>query len=144
MNYGRFVGKAACVEQVREFCIQFRLDADASRKLEGVMVQREAMGKDVKRDLECLATYLENSNKPSALVSMKLASLGNGDSIGPCAHARKKAEQQQKGFGAVRKFRGRSRSRGDEPKSRGGRDDSREPSPQKKPNRRPVHRSLII
>merc|ERR1719265_815283 len=49
---------------------------------------REAMGKDVMKDLAMLDSHLEASNKPSALISMKLESLRKGFNVGHCIYSR--------------------------------------------------------
>merc|ERR1712137_402316 len=67
---------------------RFQLDKGAATKLEEAMAMREAMGKNVDKDLELLAEHLEASNKPSALVSMKLDSLRKGFNVGHCIYSR--------------------------------------------------------
>merc|ERR1719210_2760176 len=52
------------------------------------MAMREAMGKNIERDIEQLDEHLQASNKPSALVSMKLESLRKGFNIGHCIYSR--------------------------------------------------------
>jgi len=67
---------------------RFQLDKGAATKLEEAMAMREAMGKNVDKDLELLSEHLEASNKPSALVSMKLDSLRKGFNVGHCIYSR--------------------------------------------------------
>mmetsp|Transcript_6486 Transcript_6486/g.15804 ORF Transcript_6486/g.15804 Transcript_6486/m.15804 type:complete len:354 (-) Transcript_6486:38-1099(-) len=88
MEKGNFVGKAKCGPQVQEMSRKHRLDKGASTKLEEAMAMREAMGKDVEKDLQLLDEHLSASNKPSALVSMKLDALRKGFSIGHCIYSR--------------------------------------------------------
>jgi len=88
MENGTFVGKARCGTKVREMAHRFNLDRGASQKLEEAMAMREAMGKNVEKDLELLAEHLEASNKPSALISMKLGDLRRGLSVGHCIYSR--------------------------------------------------------
>merc|ERR1712224_95368 len=52
------------------------------------MSMREAMGKDVEKDLNLLDEHLAASNKPSALVSMKLEALRKGFNVGHCIYSR--------------------------------------------------------
>ena len=52
------------------------------------MSMREAMGKDVEKDLKLLDEHLLASNAPSKLVSMKLDSLRKGFNIGGCIYSR--------------------------------------------------------
>merc|ERR1719231_1564662 len=88
MEKGTFVGKATCGPKVKELAIKHRLDKGASTKLEEAMAMREAMGKDIERDLALLNEHLAASNKPSALVSQKLKSLREGYPIGHCIYSR--------------------------------------------------------
>merc|ERR1719210_958115 len=52
------------------------------------MAMREAMGKDIEKDLLLLDEHLQASNAPSKLVSMKLESLRKGFNIGHCIYSR--------------------------------------------------------
>lgn len=91
MENGKFVGKAKCGPKVKEMAKRFGLDRGASTKLEEAMAMREAMGKNTDKDLEHLSSHLEASNKPSALVSMKLADLRKGLNVGHCIYGRPEA-----------------------------------------------------
>mmetsp|Transcript_10353 Transcript_10353/g.31193 ORF Transcript_10353/g.31193 Transcript_10353/m.31193 type:complete len:383 (-) Transcript_10353:331-1479(-) len=88
MEKGTFVGKAKCQARVRELASKHRLDKGASTKLEEAMSMREAMGKDVEKDLFLLDEHLAASNAPSKLISMKLDSLRKGFNIGHCIYSR--------------------------------------------------------
>merc|ERR1719343_1446043 len=88
MEKGTFVGKAKCGPKVRELAKKHRLDHGAATKLEEAMSMREAMGKDVEKDLMLLDEHLTASNAPSKLVSMKLDSLRKGYGIGHCIYSR--------------------------------------------------------
>mmetsp|Transcript_100270 Transcript_100270/g.323544 ORF Transcript_100270/g.323544 Transcript_100270/m.323544 type:complete len:382 (-) Transcript_100270:17-1162(-) len=88
MEKGTFVGKAKCQMKVREMASRHRLDKGASTKLEEAMSMREAMGKDVEKDLILLDEHLAASNAPSKLISMKLDSLRKGFNIGHCIYSR--------------------------------------------------------
>lgn len=88
MEKGTFVGKAKCGPKVRELVKKHRLDKGAATKLEEAMAMREGMGKDVEKDLMMLDEHLVASNKPSALISMKLDSLRKGYSVGHCIYSR--------------------------------------------------------
>jgi len=88
MQKGTFVGKAKCGPKVREVVRKHRLDKGAGMKLEEAMSMREAMGKDVEKDIQMLDEHLAASNKPSALISMKLDSLRKGFNIGHCIYSR--------------------------------------------------------
>mmetsp|Transcript_99050 Transcript_99050/g.236355 ORF Transcript_99050/g.236355 Transcript_99050/m.236355 type:complete len:1014 (-) Transcript_99050:67-3108(-) len=88
MQKGTFVGKAKCGPRVRDLARRHRLDKGAATKLEEAMSMREAMGKDVEKDIVLLDEHLTASNKPSALISMKLESLRKGYNIGHCIYSR--------------------------------------------------------
>lgn len=88
MEKGTFVGKVRCGPKVRELALKHKLDNGASTKLEEAMGMREAMGKDIDKDLALLNEHLAASNKPSALVSQKLKSLREGYPIGHCIYSR--------------------------------------------------------
>jgi len=88
MQKGTFVGKAKCGPRVRDLARRHKLDKGAATKLEEAMSMREAMGKDVEKDIVMLDEHLTASNKPSALVSMKLESLRKGYNIGHCIYSR--------------------------------------------------------
>eukprot|EP00933_Yihiella_yeosuensis_P055013 TRINITY_DN5364_c2_g3_i1.p1 TRINITY_DN5364_c2_g3~~TRINITY_DN5364_c2_g3_i1.p1 ORF type:complete len:415 (-),score=83.75 TRINITY_DN5364_c2_g3_i1:308-1552(-) len=88
MQKGTFVGKAKCGPKVKEIARKHRLDKGAATKLEEAMSMREAMGKDVDKDLLMLDEHLAASNKPSALISMKLESLRKGFNVGHCVYSR--------------------------------------------------------
>jgi len=95
MEKGTFVGKAKCQAAVRALAQKHRLDKGASCKLEEAMSMREAMGKDVEKDLCMLDEHLQASNAPSKLVSMKLDSLRRGYNIGHCVYSREPAPGNQ-------------------------------------------------
>lgn len=88
MQKGTFVGKAKCGPRVRDLARRHKLDKGAATKLEEAMSMREAMGKDVEKDIVLLDEHLTASNKPSALISMKLESLRKGYNIGHCIYSR--------------------------------------------------------
>lgn len=87
MENGKFAGKAKCGPKVQALARKHRLDRGASTKLEDAMSIREAMGKDIDKDLAMLDEHLAASNKPSALVSQRLASLRKGYNIGHCIYS---------------------------------------------------------
>eukprot|EP00928_Gymnodinium_smaydae_P020911 TRINITY_DN18097_c0_g1_i2.p1 TRINITY_DN18097_c0_g1~~TRINITY_DN18097_c0_g1_i2.p1 ORF type:complete len:964 (-),score=209.68 TRINITY_DN18097_c0_g1_i2:96-2903(-) len=80
------------------------LDDAAAVKLLSVFKERARLGCDVVKDLAEFDTHLAASNKPSALVSMKLADLSSGRPIGPCRFAggRKDAGVAKKLAGSVK------------------------------------------
>merc|ERR1719428_648708 len=62
MEAGKFVGKAKCREKVLDLCRRHQLDRGASTKLEEAMAIREAMGKNVEKDIAALHEHLTASN----------------------------------------------------------------------------------
>lgn len=73
-------------ERIAELARRHRLDEAATARLASVFHDRSRLGCDLNRDFEELNEHLAASNKPSALVSMKLADLRAGRSIGPCKY----------------------------------------------------------
>mmetsp|Transcript_101130 Transcript_101130/g.326416 ORF Transcript_101130/g.326416 Transcript_101130/m.326416 type:complete len:448 (+) Transcript_101130:123-1466(+) len=74
-------------ERISELARRHRLDEAATARLASVFHDRSRLGCDLSRDFEELNEHLAASNKPSALVSMKLADLRAGRAIGPCKYA---------------------------------------------------------
>jgi len=79
-------------EKIMEMAQRYRLDDGASSKLIGAFSERGRLGCDVDRDIEELSDHLASSNKPSALVSMRLADFRAGKPIGPCKYVKKPAQ----------------------------------------------------
>lgn len=73
-------------ERIAELARVYRLDEAATARLASVFSERSRLGCDINRDLADLGDHLAASNKPSALVSMKLADLRAGKPIGPCRY----------------------------------------------------------
>jgi len=73
-------------ERVAELALKHRLDEAATARLASVFQDRSRLGCDLSKDFEELSEHLGASNKPSALVSMKLADLRAGRPIGPCKY----------------------------------------------------------
>lgn len=87
-------------ERVGELARKHRLDEAAAGRLSSVFQDRSRVGCDLTKDFEELDQHLGASNKPSALVSMKLADLRSGKDIGPCkfnASAARKADAVPQG-----------------------------------------------
>lgn len=74
-------------DSLAELSRHYRLDEAASARLASVFAERARLGCDLSRDLAELGEHLAASNKPSALVSMKLSDLRAGRPIGPCKYA---------------------------------------------------------
>merc|ERR1712070_787288 len=100
------------------------LDEAAMARLVSVFQERLRLGCDLNVDLEELSQHLAASNKPSALVSMKLAEMRAGKPIGPCRYQRSLAERGMRGNGEETPARSRDReSRDSKEKNRDGGDD---------------------
>lgn len=93
-------------ERVSAMKQDHNLDDAAAVKLVSVFRERAKLGCDLRKDFDELNQHLAASNKPSALVSMKLAELRDGRAIGPCKFAggRKDAGAAKKLAGSVRTF----------------------------------------
>lgn len=74
-------------ERIAELARRHRLDEAATARLASVFHDRARLGCDLNRDFEELSEHLAASNKPSALVSMRLADLRAGRTIGPCKYS---------------------------------------------------------
>ncbi|CAE7374151.1 SRSF3 [Symbiodinium pilosum] len=80
-------GRAVDIEQrVAEMAMKHFLDEAAAARLASVFQDRSRLGCDLVRDFQDLDEHLSASNKPSALVSMKLSELRSGRPIGPCKY----------------------------------------------------------
>ncbi|CAJ1397726.1 unnamed protein product [Effrenium voratum] len=76
-------GRAVDIEQrVAELALKHHLDEAAGARLASVFQDRSRLGCDLVRDFQDLDEHLTASNKPSALVSMKLSELRSGRPIG--------------------------------------------------------------
>mmetsp|Transcript_33324 Transcript_33324/g.89206 ORF Transcript_33324/g.89206 Transcript_33324/m.89206 type:complete len:365 (-) Transcript_33324:183-1277(-) len=120
-----FTGRTLDIsERINELARNYRLDEAATVRLASVFSERARLGCDINRDITELGEHLAVSNKPSALVSMKLADLRAGRPIGPCKYtARERAALAAAGastFGEMREGRDARESRGSR------RDDGRE------------------
>jgi len=73
-------------ERIAELAQKHILDEAAAARLASVFQDRSRLGCDLVRDFQELDEHLAASNKPSALVSMKLAELRSGRTIGPCRY----------------------------------------------------------
>eukprot|EP00930_Biecheleria_cincta_P049382 TRINITY_DN3459_c0_g1_i2.p1 TRINITY_DN3459_c0_g1~~TRINITY_DN3459_c0_g1_i2.p1 ORF type:complete len:744 (-),score=154.60 TRINITY_DN3459_c0_g1_i2:409-2562(-) len=81
-------------QKVAELALRHVLDEPAVAHMINVFQHRQRLGCDLKKDFAEWDTHLAASNKPSALVSMKLAELRSGQPIGPCRF--RKAPQQSR------------------------------------------------
>lgn len=74
-------------QRVSELAMKHFLDDAAAARLASVFQDRSRLGCDLVRDFQDLDEHLSASNKPSALVSMKLSELRSGRPIGPCRYS---------------------------------------------------------
>eukprot|EP00933_Yihiella_yeosuensis_P048071 TRINITY_DN4408_c0_g1_i4.p1 TRINITY_DN4408_c0_g1~~TRINITY_DN4408_c0_g1_i4.p1 ORF type:complete len:326 (+),score=38.37 TRINITY_DN4408_c0_g1_i4:171-1148(+) len=131
--------------RIAELAMRHALDDAACSRLSSVFQDRSRLGCDLNRDFQDLSEHLAASNKPSALVSMKLAELRSGRTIGPCKYngARRQIgdaipadyqdDRRDSGRGRDRGYRERGdRDRGDRDhrsdRDRGDRDGDRDRS----------------
>mmetsp|Transcript_44917 Transcript_44917/g.106630 ORF Transcript_44917/g.106630 Transcript_44917/m.106630 type:complete len:272 (+) Transcript_44917:61-876(+) len=101
--------------RVAEMSQKYGLDAASSARLVSVFTERVRLGCELGRDISELSEHLAASNKPSALVCMKLAELRTGQPIGPCKFKKGSGRgDRQEGGGRSNDFNepeGRSRER---------------------------------
>jgi len=97
---GKFAGKGRSEDKVMVLAAKYKLDRDATTKLISVMATREMVhGCDVDKDLEQLNQHMAASNKPSALVCMKLRHLSSGAPVGHCTFGGDDAGQKRSAGG---------------------------------------------
>lgn len=109
-NTGRG-GSKAVDDRVSEMACQYGLDATSAARLVSAFKDRTRRGCNIELDLKQLAGHLAASNKPSALVCMKLADLREGKPIGPCKYTRDESRKQPEEDSRQRHARSKSRSR---------------------------------
>lgn len=147
-----FTGRTLDIsERINELARNYRLDEAATVRLASVFSERARLGCDINRDITELGEHLAVSNKPSALVSMKLADLRAGRPIGPCKYtARERAALAAAGassFGEMREghardSRGSRRDDGRErERDRGAREDPQRAARDERPRERSRRRS---
>lgn len=83
---GRACSTSDLPSRIAAVAREHHLDEAASARLASVFAERARLGCDMNRDIEEISEHLAASNKPSALVSMKLAELRTGQPIGPCKY----------------------------------------------------------
>lgn len=72
--------------RITEMAHKFQLDATSTARLVSAFRDRGRRGCNLDVDIKQLSDHLAASNKPSALVCMKLAELREGKPIGPCRY----------------------------------------------------------
>lgn len=83
-------------DRVAELAHRHGLDATSSARLVNAFRDRARRGCNIDQDVNALSEHLANSNKPSALVCMKLADLREGKPIGPCKYGGRSDERDSK------------------------------------------------
>merc|ERR1712129_185754 len=93
---------------------KYGLDATSAARLVSAFKDRSRRGCNLDVDIKNLSDHLAASNKPSALVCMKLADLREGKPIGPCRFNGDRLRQQpaDRADEEPRQRRAKSRSRG--------------------------------
>merc|ERR1719183_2949659 len=83
---GPIIRQGSIKEQITMLAKAHNLDEAASERLQRAFADRERLGCDLQKDVQDFGEHLGASNKPSALVSMKLAELRAGKPIGECKY----------------------------------------------------------
>lgn len=78
---GRACSTSDLPSRIAAVAREHHLDEAASARLASVFAERARLGCDMNRDIEEISEHLAASNKPSALVSMKLAELRTGQPL---------------------------------------------------------------
>mmetsp|Transcript_32101 Transcript_32101/g.90320 ORF Transcript_32101/g.90320 Transcript_32101/m.90320 type:complete len:295 (-) Transcript_32101:110-994(-) len=118
---GRASGSGDIQARIAVMARESRLDEAAAARLVSVFTERVRLGCDLERDVAELSQHLASSNKPSALVSMKLAELRTGQPIGPCKYNSRSSRNRlpssgpDSGLGGRRATEDRSGSRDGKP-----------------------------
>jgi len=82
-------------DRVTEMAVRYGLDATSTARLVSAFRDRSRRGCNLDVDIRQLGEHLSASNKPSALVCMKLADLRDGKPIGPCRYSKEQEEQRR-------------------------------------------------
>jgi len=98
-------------DRITEMAMRYGLDATSTARLVSAFRDRSRRGCNLDVDLRQLSEHLAASNKPSALVCMKLADLRDGKPIGPCRYSKEQVEADAKPRRDRSRRRSRSRSR---------------------------------
>jgi len=80
-------GPVDIVARISELAQTHGLDESSAIKLTGAFHDRQKLGCNLHKDFLELNQHLAASNRPSALVSMKLAEFRTGKAIGPCHYS---------------------------------------------------------
>lgn len=120
-------GGGSIDDRITEMAGQYGLDATSAARLVSAFRDRTRRGCNLDQDIRMLSEHLAASNKPSALVCMKLADLRDGKPIGPCRYGGERGDETRGGRdrGGEEGDR-RDRRHGARSRSRDRRDRSRE------------------
>lgn len=107
-------------DRVNEMTQKYGLDATSAARLVSAFKDRSRRGCNLDEDIKRLSDHLAASNKPSALVCMKLADLREGKPIGPCRFNgdRPRERPAERADEEPKERRAKSRSRDRRAKSR--------------------------
>lgn len=129
-NRGGGVGRSAADDRITEMAVKYQLDATSTARLASAFRDRARRGCNLDQDIKQLSEHLAASNKPSALVCMKLADLRDGKPIGPCRYNHKEhggcRENGEGGYGERAPDRARDRDRDREREKERDREKDRE------------------
>jgi len=138
-------GGMAVDDRVSELAHKFGLDATSAARLVSAFKDRSRRGCNMDMDIKQLSDHLAASNKPSALVCMKLADLREGKPIGPCRfNGERPAGDRPRDRGDDKPFhrsRSRSRSRKRSREKKRSRSRERKSSKERKPRKSSKERS---
>lgn len=103
-------GRCAIDDRITEMAHRFQLDATSTARLVSAFRDRSRRGCNIELDIKQLSEHLAMSNKPSALVCMKLADLRDGKPVGACRYGGKdgdgKGDGKEEGTGKGTSTRG--------------------------------------
>jgi len=139
---GGFNVRSGIDDRITEMAHRYQLDATSTARLVSAFRDRSRRGCNLDLDIKQLSEHLAASNKPSALVCMKLADLREGKPIGPCKYSREAELRDSRRPGdedasgrARRRSRSRSRRRSRERDRDRDRDRDREHRERRPPSR---------
>mmetsp|Transcript_28887 Transcript_28887/g.73324 ORF Transcript_28887/g.73324 Transcript_28887/m.73324 type:complete len:256 (-) Transcript_28887:80-847(-) len=112
---GRGSVRTGIDDRITEMAHRHQLDATSTARLISAFRDRGRRGCNLDHDIKLLSDHLAASNKPSALVCMKLADLRDGKPIGPCRYVHGKDDDKRddgaRGGGEDRRPQDRNRDR---------------------------------
>jgi len=134
---GGFNIRSGIDDRITEVAHRFQLDATSTARLVSAFRDRSRRGCNLDNDIKQLSDHLSASNKPSALVCMKLADLREGKPIGPCKYNREQESggRERREDEPSSRARRRSRSKSKRRSRERDRDRDRDRDRERKPSR---------